>query len=466
MGLGRRLMKATPARAWRRAWDQACTKDLTKGWATAAAAMLLMSTTTAGRAASAGLSSMSDQGAYAGLSLVISLVLFSTVTALLHLAARRRWTEREQQITSELAESRAKADRAQVFLSAEAQIVIAWRAASSEPDIEGDLSLISDALMPRRILGFGTWLPPASAQALEHAVDQLRARGEGFRQSARTVAGRLLEIEGRAVSGRAILRIRDISGDRLELTRLRERHAQVIHELDAVRAMLDVVPDPTWMRDAEGRVSWVNAAFAKAVEAKNPADAVMRDLELLDQTARSAAEVARAERRPWIARSTAVVAGERHILHVVDVPGENCSAGIAIDLSELEAARSELDAMAASHARTLDQLSTAVAIFDRSKRLVFHNAAYRTLWALDAAFLDTRPFDGEILDRLRAGGMLPEQIDYRAWRSAQLAAYHANEPSEQPWYLPGGRTLRAVTNPNPNGGGDLPVRRRDRALPA
>ncbi|MFO1168453.1 MAG: PAS-domain containing protein [Rhodoblastus sp.] len=40
-----------------------------------------------------------------------------------------------------------------------------------------------------------------------------------------------------------------------------------------------------------------------------------------------------------------------------------------------------------SHARTLDQLPTAVAIFDGQKRLVFHNAAYRQLWALPQGFL-------------------------------------------------------------------------------
>ncbi len=422
------------------------------------AGLLLVLATLCTRAdASAGelgqtLDSIVDQGAFAGLSLVVGLVLFSTITALLHLAARRRWTEREQQLSGDLADARARIDRAEVFLAAEPQIVIAWRSASGEPDIEGDLTLIADALVPRRILGFGSWLPPASAQSLEHAVDRLRARGEGFRLAVLTVAGRHLEIEGRAVAGRAILRIRDVSGDRLELTRVRERHAQVSSELEALRAMLDVIPDPAWMRDASGDLGWVNTAFATAVEAKSAADAVLRKQELLDQPARHAAEAARSSGQPWIARAAAVVAGERHVLHVVEVSEPGCSAGIAIDLSELEAAKAELQMQTASHARTLDQLSTAVAIFDRSKRLIFHNAAYRTLWSLDAVFLDSQPLDGEILDRLRADGRLPEQVDYRAWRSGLMAAYHATEPMEQPWYLPDGRTLRTVTNPNPNGG--------------
>ena len=48
----------------------------------------------------------------------------------------------------------------------------------------------------------------------------------------------------------------------------------------------------------------------------------------------------------------------------------------------------------------IDRFSTAVAFFDKSKRLTFYNAAYRQMWSLEPAFLDEGPFDGEVLDRL------------------------------------------------------------------
>ncbi len=125
---------------------------------------------------------------------------------------------------------------------------------------------------------------------------------------------------------------------------------------------------------------------------------------------------------------------------------------MAKDLSELEAARADLERQMELHARTLDQMPTGVAIFDRKKRLVFNNAAFRALWSLDQSFLDHRPTDPEILDRLRAERLLPEQADFRAWKNGLMAAYQSVETSEQPWYLPDGRTLRVVTNPNPQGG--------------
>jgi signal transduction histidine kinase len=105
-----------------------------------------------------------------------------------------------------------------------------------------------------------------------------------------------------------------------------------------------------------------------------------------------------------------------------------------------------------AHTRTLDQLPTAVAIFDAKQHLVFHNAAYRQLWAVEQAFLETRPSDSEILDRLRASRKLPEQADYRGWKTNVLAAYRATGPQESWWHLPDGRTLRVVTSPNPQGG--------------
>jgi signal transduction histidine kinase len=393
-----------------------------------------------------------DTQSLVGISFVVALVLISTITSLLHLTGRKQWLQRETQLARDLTTARAALDRANVFLSAEPQIVVAWSSANGEPDIEGDLTLVSDAPMSRRVLAFGSWLPAATAQDFETYVDKLRQRGEGFRLHLTTIGGRHLEAEGRAVGGRAVLRIRDVSGDRLELTRLRDRHTEVLTELDSLRTLLDALPSPAWTRDKDGRISWVNAAYARAVEAADGRDAVLRGIELLDQTARDEAAQARQAGQPYRGRVHAVFAGERRKFELVDVPATVGSVGLATDLSELEEVRADLGRQMEAHTRTLDQLATAVAMFDRSKRLVFHNAAYRHLWQFDSAFLDQRPTDSEILDRLRAARRLPEQADFRAWKGALLSAYQSPDTVEQIWYLPDSRTLRVVINPNPQGG--------------
>jgi signal transduction histidine kinase/PAS domain-containing protein len=134
------------------------------------------------------------------------------------------------------------------------------------------------------------------------------------------------------------------------------------------------------------------------------------------------------------------------------VPIRDGRAGIAVDATEAETMRAELARMVDAHRRTLDQLPTGVAIFTADQRLTFYNTAYRTLWDLDPAFLDDSPTDSAVLDRLRAARKLPEQQDFRQWKAQLHEAYRAVEAGESHWYLPGGRTLRVVTTPNPEGG--------------
>ncbi|MBY0250892.1 MAG: PAS-domain containing protein, partial [Methylobacterium organophilum] len=140
------------------------------------------------------------------------------------------------------------------------------------------------------------------------------------------------------------------------------------------------------------------------------------------------------------------------MLDVFETGLETGRVGIAIDVSELESVRADLQRQMNANVRTLDQLPTAVAMFDVSQRLIFHNAAYRQLWDLDQAFLDSRPSDGEILDHLRAERKLEEHADFRGWKQGVLSAYRAAEANQTWWYLPDGRTLRVVADPNPQGG--------------
>jgi signal transduction histidine kinase len=392
------------------------------------------------------------ESALAGESLIAALAILLSFTALIYLRSRTQWRRRERALNSKLLDLRARLDRAEMFFASEPQIVISWMGASADPEFEGDFGFFADDSDARQILSFGSWLAPAMAEHLETCVARLRATGKSFRINLTALSGRHIEADGRPVSGRAILRIRDVSGDRLEAVRLEEARSRTEEDLKAVRALLDALPNPAWARDAEEKLTWVNAAYARSVEARDQFAAAQSGAELLERPAREASAGARAAGAVWRGRAAAVAAGERRIFDIVEAPAEGASVGLATDLSEIESLRGALEREARAHAETLDQLSTAVAIFDRSKRLVFHNAAYRQLWALDQAWLEQIPTDSEILDRLRAARLLPEQADYRAWKANLLAAYQSIETDEQAWYLPDGRTLRIVVNPNPQGG--------------
>ncbi len=362
-----------------------------------------------------------------------------------------QWRRREAVLAAEVEDLRARFDRARIFLASEPQAFVVWSAPEGEADVSASTLLVDADGAPRRLLAFGAWLAPKDAQALEAAVGRLRGKGEAFRLSLTGLGGRYFEAEGRAVGGSVVLRIREASGDRMELYSLRERHAETKRALDALRAVLDAAPTPVWLRDDAGRLAYLNAAYVAAVEAKDRDDALERAVELLDQSARAEAAAALARGATWRARVPAVVAGARHVLDVVQTPAP-MPAAMAIDRHEIETMRADLEQQMQSHVRTLDQLPTAVAIFDRKKRLVYNNEAYARLWQLEPRFLDQKPTDGEILDRLRAGERVPAEPDYRAWKERLFEAYRGTEPVRHTWHLPDGRIIEVVAHPNTQGG--------------
>jgi signal transduction histidine kinase len=137
---------------------------------------------------------------------------------------------------------------------------------------------------------------------------------------------------------------------------------------------------------------------------------------------------------------------------VLDMPLDEGTIGCAIDVSEVDAVRAELKRVTDANANTLDQLAAGVAVFDKSGIILFHNEAFRRIWDLAPGWLASGPEESAILDQLRADRKLPEQANYRDWRSKHLAAYRGGEPREEWWHLPDSRTLRVVAMPNAEGG--------------
>lgn len=381
------------------------------------------------------------------------LSIFTVVVALTYMSERKDWLRRAAALTGELDEARASLESAKTFLASEKQILASWAGPDSVADINVSSLLLPDHLPAGRALVFDSWLVAEDAAALTGALERLRRKGEAFRlQLSGLACDRYYDAEGCVVGFNAVLRIREVSGDRLELINLRRRYDVIESELAGVRALLEAGPAPVWIRNAEGALTYVNAAYVSAVEAATPEEAIGKSAELLDPSDRDAAARARAEGALWRDSVTATVAGQRHLLDVTQTTSPQMTAAIAIDRHEVAMVRADLERQMQSHKRTLDQLPTAVAIFDRSRRLVYHNDAYARLWQIDPGFLEQEPTDGEILDRLRADQRVPAESDYRAWKENLFEAYRATEPKQHVWHLPDGRILDVVAHPNTQGG--------------
>jgi signal transduction histidine kinase len=386
------------------------------------------------------------------LAITLSILCFAVVAAILLVRTRARLASTEAAARDEIMARRAEVDRVYALLRTEPQILVAWPAGDDAPEIIGDVGLVADPDAPHRVLAFGLWLAPDAAQAIEASVWALRERGEKFFMTVTTLAGRPIEAEGQVVGGRAILRLKDVSGIKLELADLAGRYQRQVDDANAMRTLIEAMPSPVWARDEAGKLTYVNAAYARAVDAKDASEAIARGTELFERVARTDLFRAHEAERSFAGRLPAIVSGGRLAFDVLAVPTRRGSAGIGIDATDADDMRTEVRRMVDAHRRTLDNLTTGVAIFGADGRLAFHNAAFRSLWDLDTGFLDTSPSDSAILDRLRDARRLPEQFDFRKWKNELHEAYQATEARQHEWHLPDGRALRVVTTPNPEGG--------------
>jgi signal transduction histidine kinase len=399
-----------------------------------------------------------DIGALGGdrivlLAVLVGAVSFAVLSSIALMRGRNRAETENAALRLQVAGLKAATDRAEAIVGGDDQRFVAWNAPGEPPSIAGNLPARAGAPADRAaFLAFGTWLQPESAGLLDRALARLREHGEGFTLIIATAARRLIEAQGRTVGGAAVVRFRDLSGDRLARAEIETRYNLLLAEVDAMRAMLSAAPMPVWLRDDNGNLAWVNAAYAAAVEAADEADAVRRGLELIDSAGRQQIRQVHETDLVFMKRLPAIVSGARRLFDVADILSGSGSAGIAIDTTAVEAAEAALRREIDFNARTLDQLATAVAIFGPDRRLKSANAAYRSLFGLDAAFLDSHPDESAVLDRLRTARKLPEQADFKSWRADLLSAYRSVETREHWWHLPDGQTLRVIANPNPQGG--------------
>ena len=387
--------------------------------------------------------------------LAASLALAVAVVWLL--AALRGWRGIHAQDEAEIQRLNSELGAARALLNSESQAILTWEHGSETPRLMA-YTLPAELGVPvqlRQLARFASWLERESALALETNVKAMRHSGDSFNEVLTTGAGANIEVEGRPSGPFVVLRFRALREHGEERARLMARLREAEDELSAFRALSQALPMPAWLRDGEDRLSWVNSAYASAVDAGSAQEVIEAQIELLEARQRSQIDNTLASGKVFRERLQTIVGGERRSYDTVALPAGASGGGVAIDVAPLESARGELDRQMAAHARTLNRVATGVAIFATDRRLSFYNEAFAALWSLPSAWLDQRPSLGEILDKLRAERLLPEQIDYRAWRARQAAAFDNTahqDLQEDWWHLPDGRAIHVAADQRPDGG--------------
>ena len=371
-------------------------------------------------------------------------LVFRTLSVMRRQAARSR--EEARRLRRALAASEA-------LIKSEPQALLHWEQGKGFSVVTHSLTSVpgfpANAI---ELIRFGFWLDQKSNTALKSALDGLLAEGRAFNLILKTLAGGHVEADGRAAGGRAVLRFKDVAGYKRDLSVILDQHMRLARDVRASRALLSALPHPAWLRDQTGRLTWVNAAYIKAVDAESEAEVVDGQIELLETRQRKAVARVLKMGETFKERMPLVVGSERKLHEVTVLPLGDATAGAAIDVADVESVKGELDRQVAAYDKTLDRVATAVAIFNAERKLTFFNAAYQKLWRLDADWLRSGPTDGMVLDRLREFGRLPEVVNYREWKTKVLRCYTEEQEHEDWWHLPDGRVLHVMAAQRPDGG--------------
>lgn len=374
------------------------------------------------------------------------------------LAGRRRAAER----ADTLAENR----RLQALLaSAPATPLILLRDGSLQGPERLAASLGLDSLPPRwkTLLGSGLFSPESVAE-LEAETSESMASGGSFSLILRPgEGGRIFRVDGGPAPaalgrGAVLLWFLDVTEAEQQSASLRQNLERRSAALQALSGLIELAPFPIWHRGPDLSLAMVNSAYVAAVEAEDAAIVVQQGIELVEevegQSPILASDAVRERQEPATRTVPITMAGERRMMHVVEVPlAGGGVAGYAIDVEDQEQARAELARFVRAQHDMLDRLSAGVAQFGRDRALTFFNQPFARLFSLTADFLADRPEFDRVIDAMRVAGHLPEVRDFPEWKEAHRAWFTAGlAADEEDWLLPGGKHLRVVAQPLPDGG--------------
>ncbi|WP_308517076.1 sensor histidine kinase [Sphingomonas flavescens] len=339
----------------------------------------------------------------------------------------------------------------------------------ADGSIEIDQALLRDLGLPADISRIEALAQEAAGlrshdvTALHSDIQIAQAQATKF---SRTVSAegssRIFEVRGVPAPGEQprtlLLWFIDISAVEEERAKLGLRLRQMEGAFESLTQLIEAAPFPMWFRGPDLRLGLVNSAFVGAVEGQDAADVIKRGAELIDAggdeapyaTARKAQESGKVVSR----MQAAIIRGERRMLRLVDVPLPSGGvAGFAIDVQDLEDARSELERYIESQRELADRMTAGTAQFDSDRTISFFNRPFAMMTGLDPDWLAEKPEFDRVIEKMREGHRLPEVRDFPTWKEERRAWFtSAEEVVEEEWMLPAGDHIRVVAQPLPDGG--------------
>lgn len=215
--------------------------------------------------------------------------------------------------------------------------------------------------------------------------------------------------------------------------------------------LLDDLPFPVWKRDDNGDLIFCNRYYAKALGIT--VEQVLAEQHELSPMSRHIAARARELKAGYAEQHYLIDGDKRRLYQITESFAPSGFIGFAQNQERLESLENERKQNLATQQDLMEITSNAIAIFDANTQLKYFNTAYAQLWKFSPEWLATSPYYREILEKQREERLLPEQVNFQAFKKNELSLFtDLITKREEFYYLPDGTVLRVLTLPHQRGG--------------
>ena len=279
---------------------------------------------------------------------------------------------------------------------------------------------------------------------------------------------RKISVYGARISGNDgnlycdMLWFRDLSDEMLKIEQLNQQLQTANANLETINDLIDNLNYPVWIRNPSLQLIAVNKKYVEYVGLKDKDEVIQKQTELIDYEASKTDNIAKSAHltnKTQKQNINLIIDGQARNFEIIETPFHTegnlekiSTVGSVYDMTELDNVKRTFKVHQTAHLEVLSALGTAFAIFDTSKKLIFHNKSFLNLWNISPDFTASNPSYSEFLEKLRSLNLLPEVSDFKNYKENEIKLFDKIiESKEDLLHIPDGRTIKRVVCLHPNG---------------
>ncbi|MGL4426575.1 MAG: PAS-domain containing protein [Alphaproteobacteria bacterium] len=223
---------------------------------------------------------------------------------------------------------------------------------------------------------------------------------------------------------------------------------------EKVSEVLKDFPLLLWHRNAKQQVDFCNPLYAQLQG--NSLEAVLWNQETFFPSSQVASLFQKVQQTGQVERVTFSkrIQQKRHFFEIWEKPDPHTRGtwGMGFDVSEHEKQQERLRSQLAIFKKTAEHLPQGIAFFEKTQRLLYANRAFQELFRLHPDWLAKEPSFEDLFDELRNQRLLPEVLDFSAYKKRFLNFFQEYYPKEEMLHLPDERSLKMTILPHQKGG--------------